>query len=433
MPVNKIKLAILMSLLTGSLFGQINTYSPYSRFGLGELAKPGNGQNLSMGTTGAAYRSNKAINYLNPASYTALDTLSFLFDFGMTASNTKYQSDSLSVNLKNMNIHHISIAFPFTKWWKASVGINPYSAVGYTIMDDSEEIDNIGQIKKNFEGNGGLNQFYMGSSILLMKKFSVGFNYSYLFGYLNNIQAVEFPGNTDFGRPVVDNRITIKGAVYTLGFQYHDIFKDKYTLTLGATYNSKTDLKADKTVSIQNFFPGSSNDFQDDSVRRVVSTNYDLTSIDTAGFVGFPQSYSLGMAIGIKDKFTLMGDYQTQNWADVKIFGKSDSLTNSNSIKLGMEYIPNSQALRGYFNRVHYRLGGYYSNTYIRILGNQLQDYGITFGVGLPFRGTKTTFNLGMVLGQRGTLENNLIKENYGIINVSLTLHDFWFIKRKFD
>ena len=178
MPVHKIKIVVLLSLISTGLFGQINTYSPYSRFGLGELAKPGNGQNISMGSTGAAYRSANAINNLNPASYTALDTLSFLFDFGMTASNTIYQSDSLTTSLKNMNIHHISLAFPITKWWKASVGINPYSAVGYSIMDDSEEDVNMGQIKKNFEGNGGLNQFYMGSSVMLLNKFSVGFNYA---------------------------------------------------------------------------------------------------------------------------------------------------------------------------------------------------------------------------------------------------------------
>jgi len=102
-------------------------------------------------------------------------------------------------------------------------------------------------------------------------------------------------------------------------------------------------------------------------------------------------------------------------------------------MNLGIEVTPDPDALRGYFNRVHYRLGGYYSNSYLSIRGEQIKDYGITFGVGLPFKGTKTTFNLGMVLGQRGTLDNNLIKENYGIINLSFTLHDFWFFKRKFD
>jgi hypothetical protein len=98
-----------------------------------------------------------------------------------------------------------------------------------------------------------------------------------------------------------------------------------------------------------------------------------------------------------------------------------------------MEYTPNSTALRGYYNRVHYRLGGYYSNTYLRIHEKQLQDYGISFGVGLPFKNTNSSFNIGVVVGQRGTLTNNLIKENFSIVNFGLTLHDFWFFKRKFD
>ena len=113
--------------------------------------------------------------------------------------------------------------------------------------------------------------------------------------------------------------------------------------------------------------------------------------------------------------------------------GESDSLANSQSYRFGLEYTPNHDALRGYFNRVQYRLGGYSSNSYLSIRGEQLTDYGITFGVGLPLRGTKTSFNLGMVLGQRGTLNNDLIKENYGMIHVSFTMHDFWFFKRQFD
>jgi len=84
-------------------------------------------------------------------------------------------------------------------------------------------------------------------------------------------------------------------------------------------------------------------------------------------------------------------------------------------------------------NRVHYRVGGYYSNSYLRLQENQIQDYGITFGVGLPFRNTKTSFNLAFVFGQRGTLKNNLIKEKYGIVNLSMTFHDIWFLKSVID
>jgi hypothetical protein len=65
--------------------------------------------------------------------------------------------------------------------------------------------------------------------------------------------------------------------------------------------------------------------------------------------------------------------------------------------------------------------------------GHQLSDSGISFGLGLPFKGDKTSFNMACNIGQRGTLDNNLIREKYLFLSFSVTLHDFWFYKRKFE
>ena len=99
----------------------------------------------------------------------------------------------------------------------------------------------------------------------------------------------------------------------------------------------------------------------------------------------------------------------------------------------GLEITPNPEAFRGFHKRIHYRLGGHYENSYLKLQGEQLQDYGIGFGVGLPFRNTKTSFNFAVDMGRRGTLNNNLIEENYTFFSFSVTLHDFWFLQRKFD
>ena len=80
-----------------------------------------------------------------------------------------------------------------------------------------------------------------------------------------------------------------------------------------------------------------------------------------------------------------------------------------------------------------YRLGGYYSNYYLEVNETQLEDYGITFGLGLPVRTLKSSINLAFTLGTRGTTQYNLVKENYGIITFNVTLHDLWFRKRRFD
>lgn len=429
MPTRKKQFILLLAIIASPVLAQVNTHSPYSRFGLGQLSLPGYGQNQAMGSSGIALRSNKQINYINPAAYTAIDTMSFLFDFGLNASNTRYQTTELNSELTNFNLDHLAIGFAISKWWKAAAGIGPYSSIGYNILDQ-KSLPNIGLIDYSFEGTGGLNNFYLGTSVLVFKRLSLGINMSNIFGYLENIQRTDFPTDAEAAQTYAENRMVVRDHVFTFGIQYHELLKEKYFIALGAIYENQSSLNTNQTLLYQNFFPGNAVALNDSTI---VSPTFQLEKNSYKGEIIYPARIGAGISFGIDKKLILSGDYQTQNWSNSLIMGESDSLVNSNSMNFGMEYTPNYEALRGYLNRVHYRFGGYYSNSYLRIRGEQIQDYGITFGVGLPFKGTKTTFNLGMVLGQRGTTDNSLIKENYGIINLSFTLHDFWFFKRKFD
>jgi len=51
----------------------------------------------------------------------------------------------------------------------------------------------------------------------------------------------------------------------------------------------------------------------------------------------------------------------------------------------------------------------------------------------LPLRRSKTSINIGYEYGNRGTFEKDAHKEVYQRISLSLTMHEFWFIKRKFN
>jgi hypothetical protein len=355
--------------------------------------------------------------------------MSFLFDFGMIGNSTTYSGPTESAQLNNFNIHHIGMAFPITRWWKASAGIRPYSDVGYNIKSELSSAS-VGLYDYYFKGTGGLNQFHLGTSVLLFNRLSVGFNYSYLFGLIENEQSLSFPVGAGYSRSVRTERVVLGDGLLKLGLQYHENFADKYFVTLGAIYENKSELSATRNMTLQNYFPGRQASIGDSIA---LSPVFELEGSETEGTIVYPEKIGFGLAMGIKDKLTLSGEYEIQNWSESLVFGNTDSLVNSSTFRFGAEYTPNYQALRGYFNRVHYRLGGYYSNTYLRILGEQLPDYGITFGVGLPLRGSKSTLNLGFILGQRGTNELNLIKENYGMVQISLTMHDFWFVKRRFD
>ena len=57
---------------------QNNTNSPYTRFGYGELTEGSATELRGMGGVGFANRSKNTINVLNPASYTSVDSLTFI-------------------------------------------------------------------------------------------------------------------------------------------------------------------------------------------------------------------------------------------------------------------------------------------------------------------------------------------------------------------
>jgi hypothetical protein len=115
-----------------------------------------------------------------------------------------------------------------------------------------------------------------------------------------------------------------------------------------------------------------------------------------------------------------------------------DSMANSHDYIVGFELIPNAFSLTRYLARVRYRAGFRYSQSFLQLRGSQLTDVGITFGAGFPIldrtrRGTQSTFNVIFELGKRGTVQNDLIRETFGSLTLQLSLHDYWFIKVKYD
>src|SRR5659263_146581 len=113
---NKLIVVIFFSLFTFAYTatGQKLINSPYSRFNIGTLESAGSFRSLGMGSVGTAIRDNSSIYFSNPASYSSLDTNSFVFDFGIDYGRnfisdgvSKYSSDDL-------NFHHLIIGFPLS-------------------------------------------------------------------------------------------------------------------------------------------------------------------------------------------------------------------------------------------------------------------------------------------------------------------------------
>ena len=63
----------------------------------------------------------------------------------------------------------------------------------------------------------------------------------------------------------------------------------------------------------------------------------------------------------------------------------------------------------------------------------QLDDFGVSFGLGLPVYRSLSKINIAVQAGQRGTLANGLIREQYVRLSLGFSFADKWFNKYKYE
>ena len=177
-----------------SATAQSGTNSPYSQYGYGRLADQTQGFNRGMNGVGLAFREHNQANYINPASYSAIDSLTFIFDVGMSLQMTNFKENGKSKNANNADFEYAVGAFRLIKNVGMSFGIIPFTNVGYnysnttTVKDynmtpSTTEVTNT----QTYSGSGGLHQAYIGAGWQTpLKGLSVGMNVSYLWGNVDN-------------------------------------------------------------------------------------------------------------------------------------------------------------------------------------------------------------------------------------------------------
>lgn len=413
----------MMVFMLSSAFAQTRIGSPYTRYGLGDLMNSKYMRSMSMGGTSYGFRNAYSVNYSNPASYTAFDSLSFVFETGINSSITQLKSLTQKQTSNYSSLSYIAFGFPISRWWGASIGLLPYSNVGYKILD-KEYIENIGNTEYLYEGAGGINQFYLGNAFRI-KNLSVGCNSSVLFGSLDRVRTVSFPDSSYYLRTKLLNSVRVNSFLFNYGMQYKVRLSEKVKMVAGLVYNLNTDLNAKQDSLAYRFFHTT---LGTESVKDTI-----INSMGNKGTLTLPQSIGFGVTFGIGEKWLVGADFQTQNWNKYSSFGESDSLANSMQASFGLEMTPDNLAVTGRWKRAHYRFGARYNQTYLQLNNTQLNEYGVSFGLGLPMKKSKTTLNLGFELGQRGTTDNNLIKESFARVIFSLSVHEYWFFKRRFD
>jgi len=400
--------------------------SPFSRFNIGSLQPQGSFRSLSMGGTGIAMRDNSSIYYSNPASYSSIDTISFLFDFGIDYGRNYISGTSSKFSSDDINFNHLVMGFPLAKGWGFVAGVVPYSSGYYNITDyvtaSSTNYDpNIGEYTVFHSGDGGITKFFAGTGIRIGKYFSVGANLNYLSGQLSRTNQFIF---TDYYNSFHNNsseKLEIKGFGADFGLQYTVPLKNKYYINIGASLSTSSNYSSRYNELSLKYTAYSSTD-----TISYTSNNYTKTFI--------PATISVGVSFGKLNKFTTGIDYVSTKWSASKIPGSTGYAADTKKVLFGAEFIPDKFSNYSFLSRIEYRIGAHAGNNYLILNGQQIKEYGASVGIGVPLRKTYSKANLFLDYTRKtGISSGSLRREDYMTMGISLNLYDEWFKKRKYE
>lgn len=413
MKINKpfIALVALLATVLPNADAQNSVISPYSRFGYGLLSEQSNAMQRSMGGVGYAMRSGREINFMNPASYAAMDSLTFLFDMAVDAKSLKSKEGDIKGDNFTGGLDYITMQVPITKWLGASAGLIPFSEVGYTFSSDITNGQNSRQ------GSGGFNELYVGFGARPLTGLSVGLNVSYLFGTLVNSTYVYATNATT---SLFERQVEVRDYRLRFGVQYGRMFGKDHYVTVGAVYSPKK--------SFHGHAYGIKYDVSTDALPDTIS------DINLRGNAQMAETWGLGVNYKWQDRVMAEIDFTYQPWKNVKAarvegFDNTSTFNNRWRVGVGAQYVHRSRG--SWLQRVNYRVGAFYCNDYIKVGDNSVRERGVSVGFGLPAPAAKTMINLGFEFRNRQAHPQPMVKENYFVMTLGINFNQVWFWRNK--
>lgn len=416
-------LALIM-LSQNSGFSQA-THSPYSIIGIGDIAELGVPASQGMGGLGISNASYYYLNNVNPALlyYNAVA----LFSAGITTETKTIQQTGFEpYQAGSAQLSHLAMAFPIRSGkWSFSIVLQPYSKVNYDFVYDAEIQGSNNTFVTRNQGLGGFNQLNLSFGGLIYKKLSFGIKGTYMFGALKKeftTGVSDLPLTPASYLSVYSERQNVKDFNVGFGLAY-EIKVGENKIGLGLTYDLQASLKGNYFLRLEQQNIGGGVIFADtivDNSRR---------------YYTLPAALGAGISYGKANKWVVGLDYRTQDWKqfDGSVSSIPEDFNKSAKYVVGAEITPDVTSINNYAKRITYRIGFTYYETPYVVNGTQINDFGINFGWTLPVA-RFSTLDFGFKIGNRGTLSDNLIKENYFRVYFGATFNDNrWFVRPKFN
>lgn len=431
------KLMLAMTLTAGAgltATAQTNgSNSPYSRYGFGLLSDRGIGFNKGMSGLSYGMSNGKELNVSNPASYADIDSLSFLFDVGMSLQHGNLKQGSHKVNAKNTSLDHMNMGFRVSKNLGFSMGMMPFSTIGYNLSNTEKLSLPNGEINQteSYKGDGGLHEAYAGMGWRPFAPIAIGVNAGYMWGSMTHTVLASFnDANIASRRRQYDTDISTYKVNF--GVQYTQKLDKKNSLIIGATYDLGHKINSDGHYYDQKLVSGS------------VSSGDTLTA---GNAYSLPHSFGVGVVWNHENRLRAGIDYNFQKWENVKspvlttdsegnqIYkATSGQYSNMHKLTIGAEYQPKVNGVR-WRDFICYRAGFSFTSPYTKVDGKDgPRSYQASVGVALPIINSynrRSVVNISAQYEHVAPQFSGMITENYFRICIGLSFNEHWFMKWK--
>ena len=423
--MNRILVSFLIASSAMTAFAQGATNSPYSQFGLGEIAQQGSSQNRGMDGLGIALHQGNQVNAANPASYAYVDSLTMLFDMGLSASLTHFEENGVKKNARTGNFEYVLGSFRLLKNVGATFGVLPVTNVGYDYISSRYMSDTQSTMLTSYNGDGGLQKLFVGLGGRV-GNLSAGFNVGYLWGGYTH--SIVLSSSTAVNNLTKKYQSDVSSYVLDFGLQYDLLLGKKDKVTLGATYGLGHKLNADATCNIIN--------------SNATISKADTTHLIINDALELPHTFGAGLAYSHLNTLTIGVDATMQRWGDLKFPKESDGqyqlasdmLKDSYKVTVGTEWVPRYNSRR-LIDRIKYRIGASYMTPYYKIgTIDGPKQYSVSAGFGIPIQNqinARSYLNISAQWVKQSV--DGLLKENTFRINVGVTFNERWFAKWKVE
>ena len=401
--------------------------SPYAAFGIGDVKYDNTTDISAMGGISTAYiwDFNNNFNFSNPAANKNLELTTLKIEGSNENNFFKSNTDNLSVTKHSSYLSNVTIAFPISNKVKFGLGYQPYSSKKYTVLT-SEVLATGTKQASLYRGEGSLSTVQAALSYQITPEFALGLRSNFFFGNLYDINEVTFSGAELINGYETKNKV--KTFNFTLGSAYQKKLENDKKFTLGATYTfGNTGEMETRYINSTYYYSAGETKNNESIIEEKYSEDKNL----------IPMEFSLGAGYGKDAKWFVGTQVDYKKGETIQFLGKPFVNDNSYKIAAGGWYLPNYNNFRNYFSRVTYRYGAYYEKGNLAFNGTNINQFAITGGMTLPFENKSASrmsgIDLGLELGKRGTLDNNLVRQNFINLKIGINFADKWFNKRLYD